>query len=168
METQIAIDLMQLCRTREYDLCAVRAALCKGYGGGAVVPDDMSYLLILFLDQEDPWNTPSGPQMRENLMDTDAMRLAMAMVQRGVDDTRSVARILRNMMTVNDMDPRVAHVLCNILHLVDVHSLTSRLFPGGRSSHYVKRLCAATNVSKRARLRTCRNVVSDVRDVYFQ
>ena len=168
METQIAFDLMQLCRTREYDLRAVRTALCKGYGVEAVVPDDMSYLLILFLEQEDPWDTPAGTQMREILADTDATRLAMAMVQRGLDDARCVARILRNMMTVNGMDPRVAHVLCNILHLVDIHSLTSHLFPGRGSTHHAHRLCAATNVSKRARLRTCRNVVSDVRDVYFE
>ena len=167
METQIAFDLMQLCRTREYDLRAVRTALCKGYGGGAIVPDDMSFLLLLFLDQKAPWDTSVGPQMKEILAGTDAARLAMAMVQRGLDDTRSVARILRNMMTVNDMDPRVAHVLCNILHLVDVHALTSHLFPGRGSTHHAQRLCTATNVSKRARLRTCRHVVSDVRDEYF-
>lgn len=169
METQIAFDLVQLCRTREYDLRAVRAALCRGYGGGEVIPDDMSYLLLLFLDHEDPWDTTGAHQMREILEDTDATRLAMAMIQRGLDDSRSVARILLNMMAVRDMDPRVAHVLCNILHLVDIHSLTLHLFPGGGgSTHHAKRLCTATNVSKRARLRTCRNVVSDLRDVYVE
>ena len=167
METQIAFDLVQLCRTREYDLHAVRTALCTGYGKGTIVPDDMSYLLLLFLDQKDPWDTPVGPQMKEILADTDATRLAMAMVQRGLDDACSVARILRNMMTANDMDPRVAHVLCNILHLVNVHTLVSHLFPLRGSTQHAQRLCAATNVSKRARLRTCRNVVSEMRDVHF-
>lgn len=166
METQIAFDLMQLCRTRDYDLHAVRTVLCKGYGGGRIVPDDTSFLLVYFLDQDDPWSEPAGEDMKEVLMDTDATRLSMAMVQRGVDDAFSIARILRNMMAVEDMDPRTSHVLCNILHLVDVASLTRHLFQGRHSTQHAQRLCAATNVSKRARLRACRNVITDVRDTY--
>lgn len=162
MELQIASDLMNLCSTREYGLRHLRDALCKGYGADAVAPDDMSYLLVLFLEQESPWTTAECEDMLQVLRDTDATRLAMAMVQRGVHDTDVVARILTNLLHHPELDPRTSHILCNILHLVNVEALVDHLLSGDETTKH--RLRAATNVSKRTRLRTCRSVVQQLRD----
>lgn len=163
MELQIATDLMRLCTTREYGLSHVRDALCKGYGANAVSPDDMPYLLVLFLEQESPW-TAESQDMLQVLRGTDATRLAMAMVQRGVHDTGVVARIFTNLLHHPDLDPRTSHILCNILHLVNVDALMDRLLSEHENDTTKHRLRAATAVSKRTRLRTCRSVVQQLRD----
>lgn len=166
MELQIATDLMRLCTTREYGLCHVRNALCKGYGIDAIAPDDMTYLLVLFLEQELPWTESAESQeMLQVLRKTDATRFAMAMVQRGVHDADTVTRILTNLMHHPDLDPRTSHILCNILHLVEVDAVVDRLFSKHEKDDTVKhRLRVATTVSKRTRLRTCRSVVHQLRD----
>lgn len=162
MEVQIAADLMHLCSTREYGLRHLRNALCKGYGANTVAPDDMSYLLVLFLEQESPW-TAESEDMLQVLRDTDATRLAMAMVQRGVYDADIVARIFMNLLHHPELDPRTSHILCNILHLVNVDALVDRLFSKHENVTLKHRLRAATTVSKRTRLRTCRNVLQQWR-----
>lgn len=163
MELQIAADLMHLCSTREYSLRHLRNALCKGYSANTVAPDDMSYLLVLFLEQESPW-TAESEYMLQVLRDTDATRLAMAMVQRGVHDADIVARIFMNLLHHPELDPRTSHILCNILHLVNVEALVDRLFSEHENNDTLKhRLRAATTVSKRTRLRTCRNVLQQLR-----
>lgn len=165
MELQIAADLMHLCATREYGLRHVRNALYRGYGADAVAPDDMSYLLVLFLEQDSPWSESAESQdMLQVLRGTDATRIAMAMVQRGVHDADVVARIFANLMHNPDLDPRTAHVLCNILHLVNVDALVDRLFSQRENGTVKHRLRAATSVSKRTRLRTCRCVIQQLRD----
>jgi len=165
MELQIATDLMRLCTTREYGLRHLRSALCKGYGADAIAPDDMSYLLVLFLEQESPWTESVESQdMLKVLRDTDATRFAMAMVQHGVHDADLVARILTNLLHHPDLDPRTSHILCNILHLVDVDALVDRLLSEHENDTTKHRLRAATTASKRTRLRTCRSVVQQLRD----
>jgi hypothetical protein len=162
MELQIATDLMRLCTTREYGLSHLRDALCKGYG---VAPDDMSYLLVLFLEQESPWTeSVESEDMLRVLRGTDATRIAMAMVQRGVHGADVVARILINLMHHTDQDPRTSHILCNILHFVNVDALVDRLFSKHKNDTTKHRLRAATTASKRTRLRTCRSVVQQLRD----
>lgn len=168
MELQIAADLMRLCNTREYGLCHIRSALSKGYSADAVVPDDMSYLLILFLEQETPWTeSVESQEMLQVLRDTDATRFAMAMVQRGARDADFVARIFTNLLHHADLDPRTSHILCNILYLVDVDALVDRLFSeednGHENATTKHRLRAATTVSKRTRLRTCRDTINQLR-----
>ena len=164
MELQIASDLMHLCKVREYSLLDVRTALCQGYGVNRMSPDDTSYLLLVFLGQECPWGS-HRKDMEDALGSTDASRLAMAMVQRGMEDTSWTARILTNLMFLPEMDPRTSHVLCNILHLVDIDSLVCHLFQDASQRRHVKhRLWEATTVSKRARLRTCRCIIGDLRD----
>lgn len=164
MELQIATDLMHLCSTREYGLRHLRNALCKGYSANMVAPDDTSYLLVLFLEQESPWTTAESEDMLQVLRDTDATRLAMAMVQRGVHDTGIVARIFMNLLQHADLDPRTSHILCNILHLVNVDALVDRLFSEHENVTLKHRLRAATTVSKRTRLRTCRSAIQKLRD----
>lgn len=165
MDLEIATDLMHLCSTRDYGLSHIRDALCKGYGAKDVVPDDMSYLLVLFLEQESPWTeSAESNDMVTVLRNTDATRLAMAMVQRGVHDTDLVARIFTNLLHHPDLDPRTSHILCNILHLVNVDALVDRLLSEHENVTTKHRLCAATSVSKRTRLRTCRSVVKQMRD----
>ena len=168
MELQIATDLMRLCTTREYGLSHVRDALCKGYSADAVAPDDMSYLLVLFLEQESPWTESAVSQeMLQVLRNTDATRFAMAMVQRGVHDAEIVTRILTNLLHHPDLDPRTSHILCNILHLVNVDAVVDRLFSKREKETLLikRKLNSATTVSKRTRLRTCRGVVFHFRDV---
>lgn len=166
MELQMTTDLMRLCNTREYGLRHIRSALCKGYSADAVAPDDMSYLLILFLEQETPWTESAESQeMLQVLRDTDATRFAMAMVQRGAHDADIVTRILTNLLHHPDFDPRTSHILCNILHLVNVDAVVDRLFSNHESGNVKHRLRAATAVSKRTRLRTCRSVVHQLREV---
>ena len=163
MEVQIAADLLDLCSRRSYDLSDLRAALHRGHGMHAMVPDDSAYLLVLYLDHEAPW-TMHREAFSTVLAATDATRLAMAMVQRGVEDTASVARVLFNLMEMPSMDPRTAHVLCNILPLLDVDALVDRLLEDSAQRRDAKhRLHAATAASKRTRLRICRAVVADVR-----
>tara|TARA_X000000368_G_scaffold115377_1_gene89949 strand:- start:336 stop:845 length:510 start_codon:yes stop_codon:yes gene_type:complete len=167
MELQIATDLMRLCTTREYDLRHIRSALCKGYSANAVAPDDMSCLLILFLEQETPWTESVESQdMLRVLRDTDATRFAMAMVQRGVHDADFVARIFTNLLHHPDLDPRTSHILCNILHLVNVDAVVDRLFSTHEKEMVVikRKLNSATSLSKRTRLRTCRNVIHQLHD----
>jgi hypothetical protein len=165
MELQIATDLMRLCTTRGYDLRHIRNALCKGYSANVIAPDDMSYLLVLFLEQESPWTeSVESHEMLQILRGTDATRFAMAMVQRGVNDADIVARIFTNLMHHSDLDPRTSHILCNILHLVNVDAVVDRLFSKHKNDTVKHRLRAATTVSKRTRLRTCRGVVHQLRD----
>jgi hypothetical protein len=163
MELQITTDLMHLLSTREYGLRHLRNALCRGYGADAAAPDDMSYLLVLFLEQESPWTT-EAKDMLQVLRDTDATRLAMAMVQRGVHDADIVAHIFKNLLHHPELDPRTSHILCNILHLVNVDALVDRLFSEHENDTLKHRLRAATAVSKRTRLRMCRNVIQQLRD----
>tara|TARA_B110001452_G_scaffold43466_2_gene33294 strand:+ start:2491 stop:3018 length:528 start_codon:yes stop_codon:yes gene_type:complete len=170
MDLQIASDLMQLCSTREYGLHHIRKALSKGYSTNTILPDDTSYLLLLFLEQEFPWKLSTDAEdMKQILHDTDATRFAMAMVQRGVHDIKVVARIFTNLMCIPDLDPRTSHVLCNILHLIDVDALVDCLFSttSTGTTDVKHRLCAATTVSKRTRLRTCRNAIQLLRDAKF-
>tara|TARA_B110001452_G_scaffold221272_1_gene193767 strand:+ start:102 stop:671 length:570 start_codon:yes stop_codon:yes gene_type:complete len=165
MEIQIVSDMMQLCSTREYGLRQVRDVLSKGYSIQTVTPDDTSYLLLVFLEQESPWKvSKEAREMEQILRGTDATRLAMAMVQRGVHNTTVVATIFKNLLYLPDLDPRTSHILCNILHLIDVDSLVDCLFPTAAKKIVIKlRLNAAMAVSKRTRLRTCRNVVQLMR-----
>ena len=116
----------------------------------------------VFLEQESPW-TVESEDMLHVLRDTDATRLAMAMVQRGVHDADIVSRIFRNLQQHPELDPRTSHILCNILHLVNVDALVDRLFSEHENVTLKRRLRAATTVSKRTRLRTCRNVIQQWR-----
>ena len=102
--------------------------------------------------------------MLQVLRDTDATRLVMAMVQRGVHDADVVARMFTNLLHHPDLDPRTSHILCNILHLVNVDALVDRLFWEHENDTTKHRLRAAATVSKRTRLRTCRNVIKQLRN----
>jgi hypothetical protein len=164
MELQIASDLMHLCKVREYSLIDVRTALCQGYGVNRMSPDDTSYLLLIFLGQERPWGSHKN-DIEGAVHDTDASRLSMAMVQHGLEDTSWTARVITNLMFLPEMDPRTAYVLCNILHLVDIDSLVCHLLgDASRHMHLKHRLCAATSVSKRARLSACRYFIGELRN----
>jgi hypothetical protein len=175
MDLQIALDLMQLCSTREYGLQHVRDALHKGYGVNIVVPDDTPYLVVLFLEQESPWTRDTG-MMEHKLRGIDASQLTMAMVQRGVHDTKTVARIFTNLMYFPELDARTSHILCHLLPLVDINALVDLLFPDPTLRATIKtrfqtasvltiknRLQTASELCKRTRLRVCRTVVQHLR-----
>lgn len=175
MDLQIALDLMQLCSMREYGLQNVRDALHKGYGTNVVASEDTPYLILLFLEQESPWTKDDG-DMEHKLRGIDAFQLTMAMVQRGVHDTQTVARIFTNLMYFSDLDARTSHILCHILHLVDINALVDLLFPNEKMGIVIKnriqtasnlaiknRLQTASELCKRTRLRMCRTVIQQLR-----
>ena len=175
MDLQIALDLMQLCSTREYGLQNVRDALHKGYGTNIIVPEDTPYLVLLFLEQESPWTKDAG-NMELKVRSVDALQFTMAMVQRGVHDTQIIARIFTNLMYFPDLDSRSSHILGHILHLVDIDALVDLLFSDAKTNTTIKnriqtasnlaiknRLQTASELCKRTRLRMCRTVIQQLR-----
>ena len=157
---------MRLCSVREYGLSDVRTALLRGHSASMVTPDDVSFLLVFYLEQECPWVT-HRKEIESAIEKTDAYQISMAMIQRGLSDTSLVARVFRNIMVHPINDLRASHVMCNILHMLDITAFVGNLFESATDTQrgrVIDRLSSATTVSKRNRYRVCRNVVGELRE----
>lgn len=163
MDTQIASDLLKLCASRSYSLSDIRMLLSRGCESS--VTDDVSYLLLIHLGQEFSWTT-HREEIEDALNKTDATRLAMGMIQQGLTETSKAIQVFANLLFFPEMDARTSHLLCNILHLLDVDAFVDRIFDHAEEAvrrQMKDRLRTASFVSKRTRLRICRNVVNDLR-----